>query len=84
VLKRGLFKGDNEYFEWMNTISMNKVERRDITISLMDETHVAVIAWKLKNAWPLKIQSTDLKSQANEIAIESLTVSHEGMEIMHV
>jgi phage tail-like protein len=84
VLKRGLFKGDNEYFDWMNTISMNKVERRDITISLMDETHVAVIAWKLKNAWPLKIQSTDLKSQANEIAIESLTVSHEGMEIMHV
>jgi phage tail-like protein len=83
VLKRGVFKSDNEYFQWMNTISMNSVERRDITISLLDETHAPAVVWKLKNAWPMKIQSTDLKSEANEIALESITLSHEGMDVEH-
>lgn len=83
VLKRGVFKSDNEYFEWMNTIKMNTVERRDITISLLDENHAPAVVWKIKNAWPMKIQSTDLKSQANEVAIESITLAHEGFEVEH-
>jgi len=83
VLKRGVFKTDNEYYDWLNTIKLNAVERRDLTISLLDENHAPVVVWKLKNTWPMKIQSTDLKSEANEVAIESLTVSHEGLTIEH-
>ena len=36
TLKRGTFKGDNDYFEWLQTVQMNTVERRSITISLLD------------------------------------------------
>ncbi|MCH2193500.1 phage tail protein [Kordia sp.] len=81
VLKRGVFKGDNEFFEWMKTVKLNKVERRDITISLLDEEHAPVVVWKVLNAWPLKIQSTDLKGESNEVAIETLTLAHERIEI---
>ncbi len=81
TLKRGVFAGDNEFFEWFNTIVLNKVERRDITISLLDENHQPVVIWTLKNAWPTKVQSTDLKSDGNEVAIESVEVAHEGLTI---
>jgi phage tail-like protein len=83
VLKRGVFKGDNEYFDWMKANKLNKAERRDITISLLDENHAPVVVWKLLNAWPMKIQSTDLKGEASEVAVESITLVHEGLEILN-
>ena len=81
VMKRGIFKSDNEFYDWFNSINMNTVERRDITISLLDETLSPVIVWKVKNAWPIKVQSADLKADANEIAIESVELVHEGLVI---
>ncbi|MEL7148540.1 MAG: phage tail protein, partial [Bacteroidota bacterium] len=39
--------------------------------------------WKLKNAWITKLQSTDLKADGNEIAIESIEVVHEGMTVQN-
>ncbi|MEO7046202.1 MAG: phage tail protein, partial [Ferruginibacter sp.] len=47
VLKRGIFKSDNEFYNWFNTINMNTVERRDITISLLDESLAPVVVWKV-------------------------------------
>jgi phage tail-like protein len=37
----------------------------------------------VKNAFPIKIQSPDLKSDANEAAIESLEIAHEGLTIQN-
>ena len=83
TLKRGMFKSDNEFYTWFNTINMNTVERRDITISLLDETMSAVVVWKVKNAWPSKITPTDLKADGNDVAIESLEIVHEGLTIQN-
>ncbi|MFD2036107.1 phage tail protein [Belliella marina] len=83
TLKRGTFASDNEYFEWYKTISMNKVDRRDVTISLLNESHEPVVVWRIKNAWPTKIQSTDLKADGNEVAIESMELVHEGLSIIN-
>ena len=83
TLKRGTFKGDNQFFEWFNTVSLNTIERRDITISLLNESHEPVLVWKVKNAWPTKITPTDLKADGNEVAIESLELAHEGLTIQN-
>ncbi len=83
TLKRGTFKGDNDYFEWLQTVQMNTVERRSITISLLDENGAPAVTWKVKNAFPLKLQSTDLKAEGNEVAIETLEIAHEGLTIEH-
>ena len=79
TMKRGTFLGDNEYFSWWNSVKLNTIERRDITISLLNEEHAPVVVWKVKNAFPIKVQSTDLKSDANEVAIESIEIVHEGL-----
>jgi len=81
TLKRGVFKSDNEYYNWLNTIKLNKVERRDINISLLDEEHKPVMKWKVINAWPTKITSPDMKATGNEVAIEQLEIAHEGITI---
>ncbi|WOD42832.1 phage tail protein [Hwangdonia lutea] len=83
TLKRGTFNSDNEYYDWWNTVKLNTIERRDITINLLNEEHEPVVTWKVKNAWPSKVQSTDLKSDGNETAIESVEVVHEGLVIQN-
>ncbi len=83
TLKRGVFKSNNDYYDWYNTVKMNKIERRDVIISLLNEEHEPVVVWKIKNAWPTKIQSTDLKADANETAIESMELVHEGLSIQN-
>jgi phage tail-like protein len=83
TLKRGTFQADNEYFNWWNTVALNTIERRDITISLLNETHEPVVVWKIKNAWPVKVQSTDLKADGNEVAIETIELAHEGLTIQN-
>ncbi|MBW6537577.1 MAG: phage tail protein [Mariniphaga sp.] len=83
TLKRGTFATDNEFYNWWNTVKLNTIERRDITISLLNEEHEPVITWKVKNAWPAKVQSTDLKADGNEVAIESMEIVHEGLTIQN-
>jgi phage tail-like protein len=79
TLKRGIFASDNEFYEWWNTVALNTIERRDITISLLNESHEPVVVWKVKNAWPTKVTSTDLNASGNETAIETLMLTHEGL-----
>ena len=79
TLKRGVFAGDNEFYDWWNTVALNTVERRDITISLLNESHEPVVVWKVKKAWPTKVTSTDLNASGNETAIETLMLTHEGL-----
>lgn len=83
TLKRGTFKDDNEYYDWFNTVKLNSIERRDLTISLLNEEHEPVVTWKVKNAWPTKLTSTDLKADGNETAIETLELAHEGLTIQN-
>jgi phage tail-like protein len=83
TMKRGTFKGDNDFVDWWNTVALNTIERRDVTISLLNEAHDPVVVWKIKNAWPSKVQSTDLKSDGNEVAIETIELVHEGLVIQN-
>lgn len=83
TLKRGTFKSDNEFYDWFNTVKLNDIDRRDLTISLLNEEHEPVVIWKVVNAWPTKLTSTDLKADGNEAAIETLELVHEGITIQN-
>jgi phage tail-like protein len=83
TLKRGTIQGDSDFYKWVNTINLTVAERRDIIISLLNETHTPVMTWKAKNAFPVKVQASDLKSDGNEVAIETLELAHEGLNILN-
>ena len=86
TLKRGVFLGDFEMYElWRNTLMFQEGAakfRRDVVIRLLDEEHQPVISWKLANAWPCKVQSSDLKADSNEVLIETMELVHEGLSII--
>jgi len=82
TLKRGTIDGDVDFYTWVNTINLNQVDRRPVTIHLLNETHQPVISWKVLNAWPVKVQASDLKADGNEVAIETLELAHEGLEVI--
>jgi len=81
TLKKGMFKGDKAFFDWFKSVNMNVIERKAMTIKLLDESHAPVVTWKVKNAFPVKLSGTDLKAEGNEIAIETLEVAHEGLDM---
>ena len=81
TMKKGVFKGDNKFWDWLNQIKLNTIKRVPITISLLDESSAPTMVWTLANAWPTKISSTDLKAESNEVAIESIEIVHEGLTI---
>ncbi len=88
TMKRGTFKSNPEFYDWWKETvkfqeggSLGSVYRKSITISLLDEEGKDIVIWKVLNAWPIKVQSTDLKSDANDIAIESIEIVHEGLTI---
>ncbi|MBN3262255.1 phage tail protein [Pectobacterium brasiliense] len=81
TLKKGTFKSDNKFYDWYSKIKMNTIARTAVTINLLDESGAPVMSWKLKNAWPTKVTGTDLKSDSNEVAVETIELAHEGLEI---
>jgi len=83
TLKRGIVKSDNQFFQWLSTIKMNTIERRDLVVNLLNEEHEPVMVWKIHNAFPVKIEGPGLKASGNEVAIESIELAHEGLEIQN-
>ena len=81
TMKKGVFKGDNKFWDWLDQIKLNTIKRVPVIISLLDQEGKAVMVWTLTNAWPTKISGTDLKSEGNEVAIETIEIVHEGLKI---
>jgi len=81
TLKREIVRGDNEFFAWINTKQIGTIERRDVTISLLNETHQPVVVWKIKNAFPVHYYGPVLLSNDSGLAIETLVLTHEGIKV---
>jgi phage tail-like protein len=81
AMKRGIFVNDNTFWNWHEEITMNLIKRITILIKLLDESGNVTMQWQLANAWPTKISGTDLKSEGNEIAIDTLEIAYEQITI---
>lgn len=80
VLKRGVsFSEDlwNWHFDYVN----GKGKRRNGLIFLLNELHVPVKIWKFLRAMPLKWTGPTLNASQSGVAIESLEIVHEGLEL---
>lgn len=84
TLKRGVFINDNEFYDWYNTVALNTVERRDLTISLLDENHEPKVVWKVKECFIVSLKCTDLKAEANEIAIDTVELANHGFALEYL
>lgn len=82
TLKRGTTANNNQFFQWWEgTDNGLAPERRNLEIKLLNPKDEPVMIWSVRNAFPTKVTSTDLNAQNNEVAIETLVLAHEGIEI---
>ena len=81
TLKKGIFVSDSQLWKWIGNVNMNIIQRENVTISLLDESHSAVKTWSLTNAWPKKITVEGFKADGNSVAMETLILAHEGIQI---
>jgi phage tail-like protein len=80
VFKRGYGQGDL-LWKWNVNIANGLPDRRDGSVILMDEAHRDVLRWHFRQGWINKIEGPSLKATGNEVAIESMELLHEGIEM---
>src|SRR3712207_4848815 len=77
TLKRGVAAKDNDFFNWLKTVTTKEIERRDLTITLRNENLEPVMVWQARQCWPVKVEGPSLKANGTEVAIESIEIATE-------
>jgi phage tail-like protein len=80
TLKRG-FTQDRGLWDWRRTVMDGRTERRSGSIVLLNEAREEALRWNFREGWPCKLQGPPLNAKTNEVAIETLEICHEGLEL---
>lgn len=86
VFKKAVFADDDRLLEMFNRMYdkeyyTSEDSRMEILVELLNETGETVMAWNVINAIPMKLTGPSLKSDSNEVAVESLEFQHEGITV---
>lgn len=81
TMRKGIFVNNNVFWDWYSEIKLNTIKRRTVVINLLDETGNPKMVWTLNNAFPTKVSGTDLKSEGNEVAVESIDIAYETLKV---
>jgi hypothetical protein len=76
------------WLDWGNSAHARELQswaltqkRADLDVVMYNADGKPVARYHLEDAWPSKLEIGALKSDSNEVAVESLTLCHEGFEI---
>jgi phage tail-like protein len=81
-LQRGI-TDDSDLWKWRSSIAGGSAlpDRRNISIVLRDHAGNEKIRWNIKNCWPIKWSGPSFDATTDAIAIETLELAHEGIEV---
>lgn len=89
ILKRGMFFGDNgevnrDLWEWFQGVVSGRrpVTRYDGIIEVMTQGETVVATWFFDRGLPKKIAGPQLNAKTGDVAIEELTIAHEGLRLV--
>ncbi|HEX9454398.1 MAG TPA: phage tail protein [Candidatus Binatia bacterium] len=80
VLKRGLTRS-LDLWNWRKTVINGAVERKSGAIVLLADDHTPAGRFRFHAGWPAKWEGPALNAKSSEVAIETLEIAHEGLEI---
>jgi phage tail-like protein len=79
VLTQGMTELDTMY-GWYSHACQGSLQRRDITVMLLDRRRVPVMWWNVKAALPVKWSGPDFDaSRSSQVAVESIELVHRGI-----
>jgi phage tail-like protein len=80
VLKRGWTK-DKSLWAWRKKVIDGKTQRNAGSIVLLDEARNEALRWNFREGWPSKWEGPALNAKTSEVAVETLEIAHEGLEL---
>lgn len=81
ILKRGIV-GSLDLYAWWDDTRNGGRPMRTVTIQLQSEDRAQIVmTWKLLRAWPCKIEGPTLKGKGTDVAIETLELAFERLEL---
>jgi len=83
VLKRGL-TNSQDLWNWYKNVATGVTDKRQVTVTLLDDTRNPVMKWIFYNAWPTKYETSPLQGKGNDVVIESLEIAHERMDLSQI
>lgn len=78
TLRWGL-TNDREFWDWGQRVLDGAVERRNASIVQLDEQGQELVRWNLVEAWPSKWTGPAHNATSNEVSVESVEITHEGL-----
>ena len=78
TLKWGIID-DAELWDWRQKAVDGRIERKNGSIVLLDDTGAEKLRWNCRDGWPSKWTGPSLNATSNEVAIETLEIVHEGI-----
>ncbi len=79
VLKRGI-TFTTDLWKWHQDLVSGKIVRKNGTIVVQDDLGVQTAVWSFSNALPLRMSGPELDAMQSKTAVETLELSHEGLE----
>jgi phage tail-like protein len=79
-LKKGMTNNE-DLWNWYKNILNGVQDRRNGAIILQDEQHNDVMRWNFENGWICKYEGPTLNATSNDVAIESIEICHERLEL---
>jgi len=80
TLKRG-YTDTKELWEWRKKVLDGKTERKSGAVVLLNEARQPALRWNFFEAWPRKWEGPSFNAKNNEVAIETLEIVCERMEL---
>ncbi len=78
TLKWGL-TDDHELWDWRDQVASGRIQRKNGSIILLDDTGAEKVRWNFREGWPTKWTGPSFNATGNEVAIETLEIIHEGL-----
>ncbi len=80
VLKHGV-TADTSIYKWRKTVLDGATQRANGSITLLDEGRTPVMSWNFFGGWCQKLETAPFDAKSSEVAIETLEIVHEGLEL---
>jgi phage tail-like protein len=71
-----------ELYDWHRAVLQGQIQRKRGAIVLLDDSGAPKVRWVFSNAWPSKWDGPDLCAKGNDVAIETLVITCEGIELV--
>lgn len=83
-LKRGMFLG-SMIVKWVkNAVEKLQFQPINLTISLLNQTHTPLMAWRIVNAYPIEWSVGSFNAEESKIVVETIKLKYQYFDTLRI